>query len=73
MFRHDYVPDNIKPVAVPSLFERTLEDTHSMDRIEEGLPPIATEGDEMKTFGLLESLESPRHEWRLLLGSILRL
>jgi hypothetical protein len=65
VFGHDHVADYIEPITATGLFERSLKDILRMVRVEEGLPPITSECDEVETVGSLESDKSPRHEERL--------
>ena len=61
MLGHDHVSNHIEPIASPGLFERSLKDILRVGRVEEGLPPVTSEGDEVETVGLLETHQSPRH------------
>jgi hypothetical protein len=39
-------------------------------RVEQGLPPVTAEGDEVGLFGFVESVQSARHEKRLRLATV---
>lgn len=62
---HHHVADHVEPVAAPGLFERAFENVLRVVCVEERLPTITTEGDEVETLRLLEPDESPRHVKRL--------
>ena len=65
VFGHHDVADHVESIAAPGLFERVLEDVPCVIRVKEGLPAIATEGDEVETVRLLKPDESPGHEVRV--------
>ena len=65
VFRHHDVADHVEPITAPGLFERAFEDILRAGCVEEGLPPVTSEGDEVETLGLLETNKSPRHGVRL--------
>jgi len=68
VLRHDHISVNAKPVTSPHTFQRGLESPHGGIRSEERLPVITRECHEVTVPGLLESLQSPRHEPRLSRG-----
>jgi len=55
VFGHDHVADHVESVAATGLLERTLEDLPCAGCVEEGLPTITAEGDEVQISGLLET------------------
>ena len=65
MFRHNDVADHAEPITATGLFEGAFQDVLRAGRVEEGLPPVTSEGDEVETVRLLETDESPRHGVRL--------
>jgi hypothetical protein len=62
VFRHNHIPDYLEPVAATGLFERAFKDSLRVRCVEQGLPPVTSERDEVETVGLLKTDESPRHE-----------
>ena len=65
MFGHDHVADHVEPVAATGLLKGALEDILGVGCVEEGLPPVTSEGDEVETVGSLETNKSPRHGEKL--------
>jgi hypothetical protein len=49
VFRHHDVADHVEVITATGLFERALEDLLGMGCVEEGLPPVTSEGDEVET------------------------
>ena len=62
---HDYVSIDEEPVLHSRLFEGLLEHLRRSGPSEKRLSPVTTERNEMKTAGVLEALEAPRHGWRI--------
>ena len=59
--RHDVANDG-KCIPFPRLFERALEGCPCAGSSQFPLPPVATEGDEVKAAGFLESFQSGGHD-----------
>jgi len=65
MFRHDDITRYPKTILAARLLKRLFEEPLRVSRLQQRLPAIATEGNEVQIAGPLMSLQSPRYRERL--------
>jgi hypothetical protein len=65
VFGHDYVPGDEEAVPFARAFENFEEGVPGLWCAEKRVAVLTAEGNKMKTMGFLETLETPRHGFRV--------
>ncbi len=65
VFRHDNISVHPQPETSPHSLQTAWEEVVGSGVVEEWLPPVTTEGDEVGFSGFLETIQASRHEERV--------